>query len=156
VLLLTGVVGIATLYFWLRREAQVRLNARFAEQMALLPVVEPLTVSHLDNFFADLVANQLEIVEEPLELPEHLDLHGKAIGQQRLIIHPAQPLAGPHFMSNPEPGPETVSASINSPSPAGQALSRSRRAASPVSAGPADEPGLLERVLVRMQREGRR
>lgn len=160
ILLLAGVVGIGTLYFWLRREAQLRLNARFAEQLALLPSVDPPAVSELDNFFADLVANQLEIVEEPLDLPQQLDLHGRAIGQQRLIIHPAQPLAGPHFTSSPSPVREAATASvsspISSPPPPIPTFSRPMQAASPVDTGAGDEPGLLERVLVRMLQEGRR
>jgi hypothetical protein len=159
-LLLAGVLGIGTLYVWLRREAQLRLNARFAEQMALLPIVEPPAEmeNEVDNYFAELVGNEIEIIEEPLVLPDQLDLHGKAVGQQRLIIHPAQPLAGPHFTSTPAPVREAVSSSAGGkiPSSTREVSPRPTQPVASASSGIECEAGLLERVLMRMQHEGRR
>jgi hypothetical protein len=159
VLLLAGIIGISTLYVWLRREAQLRRNARFAEQMAMLPFIEPPAAIEVDNFFADLVGNQIEIIEEPLVLPDQLDLHGKAVGQQRLIIHPAQPLAGPHFTSTPAPVRETVTAAVGSATPSSAMTEPPPRPTRPTTSADSGfecEAGLLERVLMRMQNEGRR
>ncbi len=96
-----------------------------------------------------IVRGELAIEEEPVVIPAQISLHGEATGQKRLIIHPPQPLAGPHFAA----APSAVTASART-----QAMPQPRKAA-PAPRGPVrsqkDTEGLLDRVLLAMQREGR-
>jgi hypothetical protein len=108
-----------------------------------------------------LINNALPIIEEPTPLPEGATYHGESVGRRRLRIDAEQTLTGPHFGASQQishPGAVPVSA--------GTATSRSEREDFPTvpTEGQAEAPpqrtnaqgGLLDRVLVAMEREKRR
>jgi hypothetical protein len=108
-----------------------------------------------------LINNALPIIEEPTLLPERADFHGEAVGRRRMRIDAEQNLSGPHFAA-PQRAPQSVAV----PEAAGTANTRPKRDVPPVDT-PADEApasssrdaargGLLDRVLVAMEREKRR
>jgi hypothetical protein len=108
-----------------------------------------------------LINNALPIIEEPTLLPEGADFHGEAVGRRRLRIDAEQSLSGPHFAA-PQRAPQSVAV----PEAAGTANTRPKREAPPVDTPAGDatasstrdaaQGGLLDRVLVAMERERRR
>jgi hypothetical protein len=108
-----------------------------------------------------LINNALPIIEEPTLLPDRADFHGEAVGRRRLRLDAEQNLSGPHFAA-PQKAPQPVAV----PETAGTANTRPKRDASSVDTPAGDatassnrdaaQGGLLDRVLVAMEREKRR
>jgi hypothetical protein len=108
-----------------------------------------------------LINNALPIIEEPTPLPERSNYFGEAVGRQRLRIDADQTLTGPHFAAA-----QQISQPVAVPASAGTVNTRSKREDSPAGAAASDaetsprrqtvQGGLLDRVLVAMEREKRR
>src|SRR5690606_21190513 len=108
-----------------------------------------------------LINNELPIIEEPTLLPDRAGFHGEAVGRRRLRIDAEQTLSGPHF-AVPQQTPRPVAV----PETAGTANTRPNREDSSAETPSGDaaasanrgttQGGLLDRVLVAMEREKRR
>lgn len=113
------------------------------------PVERPKVVEKDD--LGELIRGELPVQDEPVVLPSRVALHGKAVGQKRLVIHPPQSLAGPHFGEAARSAEKVSTARETTPvssAPAGVTSSAPVRPAKEIE-------GLLDRVLLAMQREGR-
>ncbi len=148
VLLALGTLGLGVALLWLASERRLRSASR--PEPLHCPAPQPAAVEEPADDLSQLIRDELAIEDEPVVLPSRIALHGQAVGQKRLIVHPPQPLAGPHFAAQQ---PATVTAS------AGKVSQSSPPAATPVNRpvqSPKDTEGLLDRVLLAMQREGRK
>lgn len=155
-LVLAALAGLGVLITWLRREARRRQKQPAQTKTVIPAAAEHPPLAPVDSFLADLVHDRLEIVEEQPVLPDRLDLHGKSVGHLRLVIHPAQPLAGPHFAAAPAEVPKPVLSAIaasGEPESHGADPAPPRRPRHTVEN---HDGGLLERVLLAMHREERR
>ncbi len=125
----------------------------------------PATRQSLD----ELIENRMPLLEEETRLPEGLAYFGQAIGRRRLILNQREALAGPHYAAAHEARPRTIDAAEQAVPVSKQSFSgESLRVDAPVTSessdtvaaekGPKALPrrGLLERVLVAMEREKRR
>jgi hypothetical protein len=110
-----------------------------------------------------LIANQIPMIEEEVCLPERLMFHGEVVGRRRLRIDLRQEISGPHFPA--VGGGEAVvdqQATVKAASATSRNDSVPTHAAARASEGahrtpkPTKTHGLLERVLVAMEREKRR
>ncbi len=127
----------------------------------------PSTRNELD----ELIENRIPLVEEETRLPEGLSYCGQAIGRRRLILNQRETLAGPHI-SLSAPAPRSLVSDTDDqriPVPTVDLSGDSIRIdAEPTSAAddkprdaahklpqPQPQRGLLERVLVAMEREKR-
>jgi hypothetical protein len=147
--LVLGFAGIALMTSWVVMYSRLRASRAAQQAAATVP---------FGQVISDLVHNRLPIDEEPVELPARRPLHGRAVGESRLVLDAPQPLAGPHFSAtsrsrSAEPvakqAPEIPRESI------GEGGGKAPEAPSRRVAGSTDG-GLLERVLLAMDREGRR
>jgi hypothetical protein len=171
VLIALGTLGIGIALLWMASERRLK-GVAAPEPVDLKPVPwpqsppeEPTTVEQLkvveqpkqserppvveNDDLAQLIRGELPVLDEPVVLPARVALHGKAVGQKRLVIHPPQSLAGPHFGAA-APVEEKVAAARDS-KPVASAAAPSSTARSSK-----DAEGLLDRVLLAMQREGRK
>jgi hypothetical protein len=144
-----GTLGLGVAMLWLASERRLRATAAPAP-VPLTPLPIDAEIS-ADDELGELIRGELPVEDEPVVLPSRIALHGEPVGQKRLVVHPPQALAGPHFGS-PASTPEKAAAA-----------SESRPASPPVRPGSSssirsakDTEGLLDRVLLAMQREGRR
>jgi hypothetical protein len=174
-----GILGCTGLGAWLWRQVlrtpvETRLQQYrppVAPATTTAPATSPPAVSKEVAALEDLVSDRLDLTEEALSLPEHIGLHGRAVGQYRQIFHPAHPLPGPHFTApaRSEPTRESVFAgrqesSVNGPAASSLPTYRldpgprpgGSRGSTPAPLADDAAGGLLERVLLAMQREGRR
>jgi hypothetical protein len=165
ILVALGTLGIGIALLWVASERRLE-NVAAPEPVELEPVTLPEPAASLSTAgeqssdslqtmatdsddLGELIRGELPVQDEPVVLPARVALHGKAVGQKRLVIHPAQGLAGPHF-SEPAKAPEKVPATRHT-------TPVSRTPAAPSAVRGQNEPeGLLDRVLLAMQREGRR
>jgi len=151
ILLALGTLGLGVTLLWLASERRLRTAAAPEPvPVATLPEPDEPVAEGLDSL-QELLRAGASVEDEPVVLPSRISLHGEAVGQKRLIIHPPQALAGPHFGAA-----STVAAKAESKSAARESEPVSSRApASPVRSAK-DTEGLLDRVLLAMQREERR
>lgn len=157
VMLFVGLAGLGVAIAWVTPQRQQLLSRIRNRLLKSARSSQGAAVEALSDPFMELVNDRIPIDEEPVIFPDRLELHGTAVGQTRLIIHPAQPLAGPHFAQSAAAARETAhvhEAHLREPKFA-ESVSRSRPE-SPSRAAAANDGGLLERVLLAMQREGRR
>ncbi|HVJ67268.1 MAG TPA: hypothetical protein VM510_04750 [Caulifigura sp.] len=152
ILLALGTLGLGIGLLWFASERRLRT---FPQPVPVpVPTVD-VAETDRDSMaeFSQLVRGELEVEDEPVVLPAKISLHGQAVGQKRLIIHPPESLAGPHFTkAAASRDAETATTSRQIPVTAGSSADvvqtpvRSRK----------DTEGLLDRVLLAMQREGRK
>lgn len=118
-----------------------------------------------------LIANSLPVIEEQISLPERVAFHGEAVGRRRIRIDAQHDAAGPHFSSAADAqhapvvpagaamddhgGEPATGQSVRIDS-AQQHPSSSVVENAPHGPKPNTQNGLLERVLVAMEREKRR
>lgn len=116
-----------------------------------------------------LIENRLEIVEEPVRVPQNLVLYGSPLPQgDRYYIDPAQDVPAPHFPSSVDNRPATtetvapvatpvvsVSPTPNDPAAKVIRLDGSHPVADQNAAARSDM-GLLDRVLLNKQRDKQR
>ena len=146
-----GTLGLGIALLWLASERRFKSVERPAP--IPVPFAEQSPVDTPDEL-AQLIRGELEIEDEPVVLPSRIALHGQAVGQKRLIVHPPEALAGPHFASSPaatEKARVTQSAIEDGPVRRDSETS----VKTPVRSA-RDTEGLLDRVLLAMQREGRK
>lgn len=156
--LATALICFAASLLWSRLDDSTGLAGAVAHNEDQLPIH---TRTAGRETLSRLINNELPIIEEPTLLPESADFHGEAVGRRRLRIDAEQHLSGPHFAaaqqtSEPEAVPETAGTANTRPNredssadgPSGDAVASSRRGTR--------QGGLLDRVLVAMEREKRR
>lgn len=108
-----------------------------------------------------LINNTLPLIEETAVPPAHADYHGEAVGRRRLRIDAGQNLSGPHFPAVRGQDSQTDAGADTSQTAGG------KRQSDQHGEGPSDHAeqtletntnrgGLLERVLVAMEREKQR
>ncbi|MBX3443620.1 MAG: hypothetical protein KF774_14530 [Planctomyces sp.] len=153
-MLMAGSLGMAIAGVWLVSLVRLRVPRRAAGKPAEDRDIVAETAAADAEAFEDLVDNRLPIIEEPLQLPERLQFYGKAVGQARLIVHAAQPLAGPHFAA-PKAAEAPLAVVATAETPVASADANERQPVTGVTPRSKNE-GLLERVLIAMDREGRR
>ncbi|QDT56639.1 hypothetical protein Pan44_46960 [Caulifigura coniformis] len=155
ILLALGTLGLGVTLLWLTSERRLRTAAAREPVpviVSTLPELDEPVVEEVDRL-EELLHGGVSIEDEPVVLPSRISLHGEAVGQKRLIVHPPQALAGPHFGAA-----STAAAKVESkaePAPRETAPVTSRPPASPIRSAK-DTEGLLDRVLLAMQREERR
>jgi len=147
VLLALGTLGLGVALLWLASEKRVR--GVWAPEPVEMPPPADAPAEEVEDELGQLIRGDLPVEDEPVVLPSRIALHGQAVGQKRLILHPPQSLAGPHFAM-----PPGSSAPAEKVAAAGPPV-RPDPASSPIRS-PRDTEGLLDRVLLAMQREGRR
>ena len=108
-----------------------------------------------------LLANRIPMIEEEVTLPERLSFHGEVVGRRRLRIDARHDVARPHFPAthgDSTAGAEQTAASRQKASATSRVDTTSSMARKDSGQAPRSTTthGLLERVLVAMEREKRR
>ena len=138
-------------------------GGRQVEQGA--PVIEetPLPLPARSQLLNRLIANQIPLIEEEASLPKQLSFHGEVVGRRRLRIDVRHEITGPHYSATTAAeGEDTAQATDNQVSASSTYRIDTASSHSSLTSAEAPRPkpdkkhGLLERVLVAMEREKRR
>jgi hypothetical protein len=157
--LLLGAICFAVSLLWFRLEDATGLPPAHGSEMGEESSRRSLSSrSTLDR----LIENRLPIIEEVSLLPEDVEYHGEAVGKARIRLDASHPLAGPHFAVAAEQTLDGAPAVEQTKGSRGQQFRIDPVAAEttrpPRNSGATTEQrrtGLLDRVLVAMEREKR-
>lgn len=106
---MVGLLGLCCFTVAILTSRYERKKKRRSEAVAQRPVAatgsELSGDVHSAHPVAQILSRSIPLIVEDVVLPSHLSMHGRPVGQHRIILHERQPqLNGPHFLSrSPQP-----------------------------------------------------
>ena len=94
--IILSAVATAGIMLWLRRRKLARTGPLAAESTSSVEA---------DNLLDDIINDELPVIEEPFELPTHLQLSSRIIGPVKIRLDAAHKPPRPHFLPVAQPVP---------------------------------------------------